>query len=169
MPNDFAQRVKAYRTTNNLTQAELAKRLELSTTAVKSWEHGYRKPSEATRVKLDSLFEASTAPKENKNNKTPKTTEVKSSPKKSLTENTPKKKAAPKVVAPVETKRATLIVPNGSQKAEKISKISSALPARAQEMITAADGFFEWFHSKNIDLSAANLIELVKAAVGSSR
>lgn len=180
MPNDFAQQVKALRAAHHLTQAELATRLELSTTAVKSWEHGYRKPSEATRAKLEALFAASETDKKPGPKATPaarasvdlpsKKQAVHDAPKKSVVKTKTKSPveavSAPAAPEPIASPAQT---PTTSDEKALTSTRAEVVPARAQEMITIADSFLAWFRSKNIEPSASELIDLTKAAIVSSR
>ncbi|WP_367161144.1 helix-turn-helix domain-containing protein (plasmid) [Kozakia baliensis] len=179
MPNDFAQQVKALRAAHHLTQAELATRLELSTTAIKSWELGYRKPSEATRAKLQALFAASETDKKPSPQATPaarasvgrpskKQAAVHDAPKKSVVK-TKTKPSAEAVSAPTAPEPIASPAQAPTAPEDKTSTRADILPARVQEMTTIADSFLVWFRSKNIEPSASELIDLTKAAIASSR
>ncbi|AOX18452.1 helix-turn-helix domain-containing protein [Kozakia baliensis] len=178
MPNDFAQQVKAFRAAHRLTQAELATRLELSTAAIKSWEHGYRKPSEATRAKFEALFAASETDKKPGLKATPvarasagrpskKPAAVKDAPKSAVKTQTKPHAESASAPSGLEPAVSPVLAPTTSD--EKASPRADILPARAEEMITIADSFLAWFRSKNIEPSASELIDLTKAAIASSR
>lgn len=55
-----ADRIKALRETRGWTQAELARRLNLTRNGVNSWEQGLSMPSPACLVDLAKLFSIST-------------------------------------------------------------------------------------------------------------
>lgn len=55
-----ADRIKALRETRGWTQAELARRLNLTRNGVNSWEQGLSMPSPACLVDLAKLFSVST-------------------------------------------------------------------------------------------------------------
>ncbi|WP_029606410.1 helix-turn-helix transcriptional regulator [Kozakia baliensis] len=167
MPNDFAQQVKALRATHHLTQSELATRLELSKTAIKSWELGYRKPSEATRAKLEALF-ATPAARASVGRPSKKQAAVHDAPKKSVVK-TKTKPSAEAVSAPTAPEPIASPAQAPTAPEDKTSTRAEVVPARAQEMITIADSFLAWFRSKNIEPSASELIDLTKAAIASSR
>ncbi len=56
----FPERIKALRTARGWTQAELARRLNMTRNGVNSWEHGLSMPSPAFLVDLAKVFSVST-------------------------------------------------------------------------------------------------------------
>lgn len=170
MPNDFAKRVKAYRAANNLTQADLAKRLELSTTAVKSWEHGYRKPSEATQVKFDALLNTAAEPTESTSAR--KKTKAQKAPPARKQEAVsqaavPKKAATEKPVSKESSSEPNHETTPAAETIPYKVGVAGNLSPLTQEMIVTAEAFLEWFRSRNIEITATDLIDLVKAATES--
>ncbi len=60
MNNEFGNRVKQLRQQADFTQAELAKRLEVSTAVISAYELGERTPRVDTLVNLADIFKVST-------------------------------------------------------------------------------------------------------------
>lgn len=56
----IADRIKQLREQNNMTQAELARKLHITRSAVNSWEMGISVPSTALLMDLAGLFHVST-------------------------------------------------------------------------------------------------------------
>lgn len=56
----IADRIKQLRDQNNMTQAELARKLHITRSAVNSWEMGISVPSTALLMDLANLFHVST-------------------------------------------------------------------------------------------------------------
>lgn len=56
----IAERIKQLREKNNLTQASLAKKLNVTRSSVNAWEMGISVPSTALIVELAKLFQVST-------------------------------------------------------------------------------------------------------------
>lgn len=56
---DFPQRIKYLREKHKITQAALAKRLDISRNAVNSWEMGLSFPSVANIIELTRIFKVS--------------------------------------------------------------------------------------------------------------
>ena len=56
----IAEKIKALRTARGWTQADLARRLNISRNGVNSWEQGLSMPSPATLVDLAKVFSVST-------------------------------------------------------------------------------------------------------------
>ena len=56
----IADRIKMLRTAQNISQAELAKRLEITRSSVNAWEQGFSIPSTGYIVELAKLFHVST-------------------------------------------------------------------------------------------------------------
>lgn len=56
----IAERIKQLREQNNMTQAELARKLHITRSAVNSWEMGISVPSTAILMDLADLFHVST-------------------------------------------------------------------------------------------------------------
>ncbi len=56
----IAERIRALRTTRGWTQAELARRMNVTRNGVNSWEQGLSTPSLATLVELARVFSVST-------------------------------------------------------------------------------------------------------------
>lgn len=56
----IADRIKQLREQNNMTQAELARKLHITRSAVNSWEMGISVPSTALLMDLANLFHVST-------------------------------------------------------------------------------------------------------------
>lgn len=56
----IADRIKMLRTAQNISQAELAKRLEITRSSVNAWEQGFSIPSTGYIVELARLFHVST-------------------------------------------------------------------------------------------------------------
>ncbi len=57
--NDFAKRLKELRIENNLTQAEVSKRLGLTRNAFSNYESGIRQPSYETLKEICKFFNVS--------------------------------------------------------------------------------------------------------------
>lgn len=55
-----ADRIKQLRTSNNMTQADLAKKLNITRSSVNAWEMGISIPSTTYIVELSQLFKVST-------------------------------------------------------------------------------------------------------------
>lgn len=55
-----ADRIKQLRISNNMTQTELAKKLNITRSSVNAWEMGISIPSTAYIVELSQLFKVST-------------------------------------------------------------------------------------------------------------
>ena len=55
-----ADRIKQLRLSNNMTQADLAKKLNITRSSVNAWEMGISTPSTAYLVELAQLFHVST-------------------------------------------------------------------------------------------------------------
>lgn len=55
-----ADRIKQLRVSNNMTQADLAKKLNITRSSVNAWEMGISTPSTAYIVELSQLFKVST-------------------------------------------------------------------------------------------------------------
>lgn len=55
----FKERLKELRTEKQLSQAELAKELNVSQRSISSWETGFRQPDYATLTLLCKFFEVS--------------------------------------------------------------------------------------------------------------
>lgn len=56
----IADKIKMLRETKNITQSELAKRLNITRSSVNAWELGISSPSTAYLVELSNLFHVST-------------------------------------------------------------------------------------------------------------
>lgn len=56
----IADKIKMLRETKNISQAELAKRLNITRSSVNAWELGISSPSTACLVELSNLFNVST-------------------------------------------------------------------------------------------------------------
>lgn len=56
----IADRIKDLRIQHNLTQAELAKKLNITRSSVNAWEMGISTPSTAYLIELSQLFHVST-------------------------------------------------------------------------------------------------------------
>lgn len=56
----IADRIKQLRTSNNITQAALAKKLNITRSSVNAWEMGISIPSTTYIVELSQLFKVST-------------------------------------------------------------------------------------------------------------
>ena len=56
----IADRIKMLRTAQNLSQAQLAKRLEITRSSINAWEMGISVPSTQYLVELAKLFHVST-------------------------------------------------------------------------------------------------------------
>ena len=56
----IAERIKELREKNNFTQSSLAKRLNVTRSAVNAWEMGISVPSTALVIELAKLFQVST-------------------------------------------------------------------------------------------------------------
>lgn len=55
-----ADRIKQLRISNNLTQADLAKKLNITRSSVNAWEMGISTPSTTYIIELSQLFKVST-------------------------------------------------------------------------------------------------------------
>ena len=55
-----ADRIKQLRVSNNMTQADLAKKLNITRSSVNAWEMGISTPSTTYIVELSQLFKVST-------------------------------------------------------------------------------------------------------------
>ena len=55
-----ADRIKELRLSNNMTQADLAKKLNITRSSVNAWEMGISIPSTAYIIELSQLFKVST-------------------------------------------------------------------------------------------------------------
>jgi len=55
-----ADRIKELRISNNMTQADLAKKLSITRSSVNAWEMGISIPSTAYIIELSQLFKVST-------------------------------------------------------------------------------------------------------------
>ena len=55
-----ADRIKELRLSNNMTQADLAKKLNMTRSSVNAWEMGISIPSTAYIIELSQLFKVST-------------------------------------------------------------------------------------------------------------
>ena len=55
-----ADRIKALRESRGWTQAELARRMNMTTNGINSWEQGFSMPSPPSLVELARLFSVST-------------------------------------------------------------------------------------------------------------
>lgn len=60
MTNTIDKRIKALRIANNLTQAELARKLNITRASVNAWEMGISNPSTDLVVALAKIFKVST-------------------------------------------------------------------------------------------------------------
>ena len=56
----IADKIKQLRVSNNMTQADLAKKLNITRSSVNAWEMGISSPSTAYLVELAELFHVST-------------------------------------------------------------------------------------------------------------
>lgn len=56
----IADRIKQLRASNNMTQADLAKKLNITRSSVNAWEMGISTPSTTYIVELSQLFKVST-------------------------------------------------------------------------------------------------------------
>ena len=56
----IADRIKMLRTAQNISQAALAKRLDITRSSVNAWEQGFSIPSTGYLVELSKLFHVST-------------------------------------------------------------------------------------------------------------
>ena len=56
----IADRIKMLRTAQNISQAELAKKLDITRSSVNAWEQGFSIPSTNYLVELSKLFHVST-------------------------------------------------------------------------------------------------------------
>lgn len=56
----IAERIKMLRTAQNISQAELAKKLDITRSSVNAWEQGFSIPSTGYLVELARLFHVST-------------------------------------------------------------------------------------------------------------
>jgi len=60
MQNSLSNKIKAIREANNMTQAQLARRIGLTRSSVNTWEQGIAKPSLDCIIELARLFHVST-------------------------------------------------------------------------------------------------------------
>lgn len=56
----IADRIKMLRTTQNISQSELAKKLGVTRSSVNAWEQGFSSPSTTYLVEMANLFHVST-------------------------------------------------------------------------------------------------------------
>ncbi|WP_160198120.1 helix-turn-helix domain-containing protein [Senegalia massiliensis] len=59
MENMFTENLKKLRNERNLTQGELAQKIEVSRTTIASYEQGWGRPSQKSMVKLAEFFDVS--------------------------------------------------------------------------------------------------------------